>query len=264
MTKTETRQTPVRMPSAEQAREWLRRWDLQQATYFVDREERFDVMVDVLLECVDRADPLIVDLGVGPGSLAQRILRRIPDAQVVGIDMDPLLLGLAQQAYGSTNFRVVQADLRHHGWLQQLDLPRRPAAFVSTTALHWLDRGPLTDLLRVAADGLAPAGVFIDGDHLFENTDRSGFDEFTTSLAARIADRHGRSDGEGWAEWWDAVAKAPELAALCAAREATDLGHEVTDPPTVHDYVAALLEGGCRDAGQVWQVGDDRVIVGRR
>lgn len=262
MTTTDTLSTDL--PTPEQARAWLQRWDDQQATYFTDREERFEVICDVLDEAVERPDLLVVDLGVGPGSLAQRILERFPRARVVGVDMDPLLLGLAQQAYGSDRFRIVQANLLEDGWLERLGLDRAPDAFVSTTALHWMERLPLRAALETAARALAPGGVFVDGDHLFVTPDRSGLDELATAVASRAADRAGRRDAEDWAQWWTAVEAAPELAALWEQRSRTDLGHDVHDRPTVQDYLDALRDGGCEQVGQVWQVGDDRVIVGRR
>lgn len=251
------------LPTRDQAQGWLRRWDDQQATYFTDREERFQVICDVLQETLGRPDPLIVDLGVGPGSLSQRILERIPGARIVGADMDPLLLGLAESAYGTDRFRVVQVDLRSDDWLGRLGLDRAPDAFVSTTALHWLERTPLQRLVVQACEALAPGGVLVDGDHLYENADRTGFDDLTRGVAGRTADRAGRVDAEDWATWWVAVSAAPELADLWADRERTDLGHTVRDRPTVADYLQALRDGGCTQVGQVWQIGDDRVIVGR-
>lgn len=251
-------------PTPEQARRWLQRWDDQQATYFTDREERFAVICDVLEESLSRPDPLIVDLGVGPGSLADRILARLPQARVVGADMDPLLLGLARVAYGSERFRVRQVDLRSDGWLEALGLDRAPDAFVSTTALHWMERDPLRALITQVVKALAPGGVFVDGDHLYVTPDRTGLDELTRKVAERAADRAGRSEAEDWQQWWEAVRAAPELAGLLQARDETDLSHAVQDRPTVHDYLEALREGGCREVGQVWQLGDDRVVVGRR
>lgn len=256
--------TMTDLPTPDQAQRWLRRWDDQQATYFTDREERFEVICDVLERCLTRPDPLIVDLGVGPGSLAQRILQRLPQARIVGADMDPLLLGLAERAYGTERFRVVQVDLRSDDWPAALELERAPDAFVSTTALHWLERLPLRRLVSAAAQSLAAGGVFVDGDHLYTTPDRSGFDDLTRWVAERSADRAGRSDAEDWREWWDAVKEAPELAGLREARDQTDLAHDVHDRPTVEDYLDALREGGCHQVGQVWQVGDDRVVVGRR
>jgi len=73
------------MPTVQQARHWLDRWDRQQEFYLADREERFAVIADVV-EAACGAEPLVVDLGVGPGSLAVRLLDRLPGARVVGID----------------------------------------------------------------------------------------------------------------------------------------------------------------------------------
>lgn len=228
-----------------------------------DREERFAVLGDVLEELLDRPDPLIVDLGVGPGSLAHRLLARLPGATVVGADADPLLLGLAELAYGGERFRTVPADLREDGWYERLELPRRPDAFVSTTALHWMNRRPLRALLATCAKALPPGGVFANGDHLYEGAGGQRLDTVTRALTRRRARRAGVRREEDWTAWWEAVARAPELAGLVAARNG-GFEHTVDDRPTVHDYLVFLREGGFAEAGSVWQVGDDRIVVGIR
>lgn len=243
---------------------WLRRWDDQQATFFADREERFDVIIDVIGHVIDRPDPLVVDLGLGPGSLAHRLQKRIPGAHIVGVDMDPLLLGLASTAYGGPRFRTVQADLRNGDWLDRLELDRAPDAFISTTALHWLEREPLMACLQRASSALASSGCVVDGDHLYELDAAHGLDEVNRRVAQEAGRRAGGSTGEGWQEWWDAALAAPELTHLAEARARIDLDHPVADKASVHDYLEALRAGGCREAGQVWQCGDDRVIVGLR
>ena len=259
-----TQTTSESVPTARQARAWLQRWDDQQAQFFSDREERFQVIVDVVAHVVDRADPLIVDLGVGPGSLSERLLQRIPAAQIVGVDMDALLLGLCERAYGSDRFRVVRSDLRASGWLESLELPRRPDAFVSTTALHWLERPVLVDVLTEAVGALAPGGVIVDGDHLGAERHASRLDELALTVRTSAQRRVKLPAGESWQDWWHAVEQAPELAALWRARAQADLSHQVREHAVVDDYLQAFLDGGCSAAGQVWQVGDDRVVVGLR
>ena len=256
--------TSTQTLTREAALTWLQRWDDQQATYFTDREERFEVICDVVEHVLDRPDPLIVDLGVGPGSLATRLLQRLPGARMIGADMDPLLLGLAERAYGGDRFRTVRVDLRADGWLDALELDRAPDAFVSTTALHWLDRAPLMRLLTTAARSLAPGGLVVDGDHLYDGLAAPRLDDLTRAVARGASQRAGAAEGESWADWWDAVRQAPELVELCREREAADLGHTVVDLPTPADYLQAFRDGGCVEAGPVWQVGDDRVLVGLR
>lgn len=243
---------------------WLRRWDAQQATFFPDREERFEILLDVLGHVLDRPDTLIVDLGVGPGSLSARILDRFDDATVVGVDMDPLLLDLAESAYGSDRFRVVPADLRQQGWLARLDLERAPDAFVSTTALHWLEGHVLAGVLTAAASRLAPGGLVVNADHILQGADQPRLDALLGEVAARAVGRSGGSDAEGWRQWWDAALGADELARSAQARGQVELDHQVSDPLTVDGHLDALRAGGCVEAGVVWQQGDDRVVVGLR
>jgi SAM-dependent methyltransferase len=237
---------------------WLARWDRQQEYYMPDREERFAVIADVLEERLTRPDPLIVDLGSGPGSLAVRLLERLPQARVVGIDADPLLRGLADLAHGSDRLRTVAGDLRAADWFAALELDRAPDAFVSTTALHWMDKAPLRELIARCGAEIAPGGVFVNGDHLYESPQLDGL---ARALTTRRKRRAGAERPEDWATWWQAVEAAPELAELVAER-AGGFAHTVGDKPTVHDYLAFLREAGFAEAGTVWQVGDDRVVVG--
>jgi SAM-dependent methyltransferase len=252
------------MPTLHQARHWLDRWDRQQEFYIVDREERFAVITDIV-EAACGPQPLIVDLGVGPGSLAVRLLDRLPGAHVVGIDADPLLLGLARTGYGDRkNLRLVDHDLRLPGWLDALHLDRLPDAFVSTTALHWLTRPELAAVYAACGSVLRPGGVLVNGDHLDEGAGRPRLDELVHTVRRQRAERVGVSSDEDWEAWWRAVAEAPELADLTAMRGTKGVEHHVDDVPTVDDHIAALHTAGFREAGPVWQQGDDRVLVAVR
>src|ERR1700735_1374734 len=123
------------------ARDWIDRWDRQQEVYMPDREERFTALIDAVEAGTGRPDPLVLDLGCGPGSLAVRLLDRLPRARVIGIDADPVSLALGQAAYSDRpGLRLVDLDLREPGWSARLGLapPTNADAAVSTTALHWL------------------------------------------------------------------------------------------------------------------------------
>jgi SAM-dependent methyltransferase len=259
------------MPTREQAQHWLERWDRQQATFLVDREERFAVIADVVEATAGRPDPLVVDLGVGPGSLAVRLLDRLPGARVVGIDTDPVLLGLAQAAYGDRRgLRLVDHDLRIGGWVDALGLDRAPDAFVSTTALHWLSGEELAAVYAGAGSVLRPGGVVVNGDHLFDGPVRPGLDALTRSVKRRAADA-GVPAGEDWAAWWQAVERAPELADLVAERAAraaapavSGFARHVDQAPTLDEHVQALHDAGFAEVGTVWQFGNDRVLAALR
>ncbi len=259
-------------PTKERARQWLDRWDRQQEVYNADREERFAVIADVVSLVTERPDPLIVDLGAGPGSLSIRLLDRIPGARVVAIDGDPFLLGLGRAAYADLgSLELVCHDLRDAGWVSALELPRPADAVVSTTALHWLTRSELAEVYGASGALLAPGGVLVNGDHLGEGPGRSRLDRLAIQVAGARADRvtalRGRTgvdDAEDWAGWWAAAGAAPELADLLTERGARPVEHTVPDEPTLQDHLDLLDGSGFTEVGPVWSHGNDRVLVALR
>lgn len=254
------------MPTTQEARHWLERWDRQQEYYIADREERFAVVADVVTAAIQRPDPLIIDLGAGTGSLSVRLLDRIPDATVVAVDADPLLLGLARAAHADRRtLRIVEHDLRTPGWLTALDLPRRPDAFVSTTALHWLTRPQLGDVYARCGDVMAPGGILVNGDHLHDpSSTRPQLRALTAHVAQQRTARVGLGEREDWGAWWEAVGLAPELADLRSERGARPIEHTVPDAPSVDEHAELLHAAGFTEVGTVWQHGDDRVLVALR
>ena len=135
-----------------------------------DREDRFTVLIDAVEAGAGRDDPLVLDLGCGPGSLAVRLLNRMPAARVVAVDSDPLLLALGRAAHGGlAGLRLADQDLRQPGWADRLGLERAVDAAVSTTALHWLDAAQLRAMYAELVTVLRPGGLMLDGDHLKED-----------------------------------------------------------------------------------------------
>ena len=171
------------------AARWIGRWDAQQSGYMPDREERFTALIDAVEAEAGRPDPLVLDLGAGPGSLAVRLLDRIPAAAVVAIDADPLLLALGRAAYaGRAGLRFADLDLRSAGWAGRLGLPRPADAAVSTTALHWLTLPALRAVYVEVATVLRPGGLLLDGDHF-------AGDAAVAPTLARSSRRTGRPGG---------------------------------------------------------------------
>ncbi len=146
--------------------DWLRRWDAQQQGYVPEREARFAAMFDVLAELLP-ASFVALDLACGPGSISQRLLARFPAAQVIAVDIDPVMLAIGRGAIGTVDGRLrwIEADLESPGWLQALGDTRVDAA-LSSTALHWLWPEPLARLYRKLGRVLPPGGVFLNGDHM--------------------------------------------------------------------------------------------------
>jgi SAM-dependent methyltransferase len=251
------------------AREWIRRWDLQQEQGLPDREDRFNALIDAAEEGTGRKDPLIIDLGCGPGSLSARLLDRLPEATIVAVDADPVMLALAKAAHGDRpGLRVVAADLRHPGWPTKLDLDRPADAAVSTTALHWLSPEALAAMYAELAPLLRPGGLLLNGDHL-------RVDESASPVLARLdeallirEDQRRFPDGhaESWTGWWDAIAAEPALATELAERgawrvHAADHGWASR---LLSTHIDALHDAGFIEAGTLWQRGESRLLCAVR
>jgi SAM-dependent methyltransferase len=247
------------------ALDWVARWDSQQLGYLPDREERFTALIDAVQEGTSRPDPLVLDLGAGPGSLAVRLLDRLPAATVVAVDADPLLLALGRVAWPDrAGLRFAEADLRQPGWSGGLGLDRPVDAAVSTTALHWLPPGALAAMYAELATVLRPGGLLLNGDHLSE-------DEQTAPTLARLGRaliereeerRFPAGHPETWDGWWAAVGAEPALAPLLAEREKRFGGsnHHGSPSGRLVTHVAALQVAGFAEIGILWQRGENRLL----
>jgi len=252
--------------SSDTARTWIDRWDAQQQEYLPDREDRFTAIIDAVEETAARPDPLVLDLGSGPGSLAVRLLRRLPRATVVAIDADPLTLALGRAAYGEiAGLEFRDLDLRTAGWSPGLQLDRQPDAAVSTTALHWLTQPALAALYAELAALLRPGGVLLNGDHLSEDDAAPVLRRLDRALLEREERRRfPGGHGESWTDWWAAVAADPALAPLHAERAARRVESEHHGSPAgrLSVHVDALRAAGFAEVGTLWQRGENRLLCG--
>jgi SAM-dependent methyltransferase len=254
----------------ETARDWIARWDRQQEVYLPDREDRFTALIDAVEAEAGRPDPLVVDLGCGPGSLAVRLLSRLPAATVVAVDADPVTLALGGAAYADTpGLRFLDVDLRAPGWETALDLGREADAVVSTTALHWLTAAELRGLYSVVAGLLRPGGLFLDGDHLRLDEARH---PVLTRLDRVLEERETRrrvpagqaGPAEDWEQWWQAVAADPALVGPAAERDRRSVHHHGPESTLLAVHVDALRAAGFAEVGTIWQHGANRVLAAVR
>jgi SAM-dependent methyltransferase len=247
------------------AARWIERWDEQQQDYLPDREERFTAMIDAVEECARRPDPLVLDLGCGPGSLAVRLLARMPSAAVVAIDADPLLLELGRTAWaGQDSLRFADQNLGVPGWSGRIGLDRQPDAAVSTTALHWLRPDALSELYAELASVLRPGGVLLNGDHLRrDEADAPTLARLERALIEREERRRAPAGrAESWQGWWAAVRADPALASLAAERDRRmpEADHHGSPSGLLSVHEAALREAGFAEVGTIWQRGENRLL----
>ena len=152
------------------AREWIRRWDLQREEHLPDREERFTALIDAVEEGTGRPDPVVIDLGCGPGWHTSAL-----PGPTVALDAAKAMLDLVA-AHAPRALRV-QADLEA--------LPFRPCAFGAAWARNSYVHLPRTSIPLALADlhrsmcagAHATIAFFLGGDEghdVFPDTDFSG------------------------------------------------------------------------------------------
>lgn len=261
--------------------DWYWRWEHQQSSYIEGREQRFEAMLDVLARTMPEEFTLI-DLMCGPGAIARRVIQRFPQARVIAIDLDPVLMALGKNSISDPEGRTrwLEADFNDQSWPEQLGIAHVDAV-LSTTAIHWLRAGGIVDLYRTLARVVRLGGVVLNGDQM----------DFVEALPAarrlgqEVRESHrmrARALGaESWEDWWHSLRQEPALASLLEERDrrfswrpaASEKGigstHEHGSPiPQRHTHfdvhLAGLLDAGFREVDVVWQHFANRVLMAVR
>lgn len=100
----------------------------------------------------------ILDLGIGSGLTAQRVLEALPEAKLLGIDASTEMLAAAEAGLDPERTELRQGRIED-------SLP--PGSFdlvMSTLAVHHLDGPGKADLFTRIASVLRPGGRFVLGD----------------------------------------------------------------------------------------------------
>jgi tRNA (cmo5U34)-methyltransferase len=98
----------------------------------------------------------ILELGIGTGETARRVLARHPGAQLTAIDSSPQMLDRAGSAFPAADLRLARLED---------PLPEGPFDLAySALAIHHLDAAGKRDLFRRVAGVLRPGGCFVLAD----------------------------------------------------------------------------------------------------
>ncbi|MER6048990.1 class I SAM-dependent methyltransferase [Streptomyces sp. NPDC001793] len=238
---------------------WQESWDRQQEWYMPDREERFRVMLD-MVEALVGPEPRVLDLACGTGSISDRLLKRFPKAESVGVDLDPALLAIAEGHFEhEPRVRFVRADLKDPAWPEKLPHDSYDAV-LTATALHWLHSPQLRTLYGQLGGLVRDGGVFLNADHMPDDTTpriNAAEREFRHARMAR-AKETGAVD---WAEWWRLAGADPRLAGPTAERFEIYGEHADGDTLAVQWHVGALREAGFAEARPVWASPTDSLVL---
>ncbi|MGB5282762.1 MAG: class I SAM-dependent methyltransferase [Arenicellales bacterium] len=139
------------------------------ADRFVPTPERLQLFKVILaeLKCHVPSDSCIVELGIGPGYLADHLLRAMPGIRYFGVDFSAPMLDIARQRLGQHSKRVtyVQADLVKDRWWRDIPVPVN--AIVSTWALHDLgSQENVETVYRNCSQTLINNGLLLNGDFI--------------------------------------------------------------------------------------------------
>jgi cyclopropane fatty-acyl-phospholipid synthase-like methyltransferase len=150
------------------------------AARFAPTPERLELF-NVILEQLKLHMPAnghVVELGIGPGYLADYLLSRMPDIQYLAVDFSLPMLHIAQQRLHRFAERIsyIQADLVTEPWWEML--PSDVNAVVSTWALHDLGSQENVGLVyRCCAPLLPIGGVLLNGDFIKPDNAIYGYEQ---------------------------------------------------------------------------------------
>lgn len=139
------------------------------AERFVPTPERLELFNVILSELKSQIPPngCVVELGIGPGYLADHLLKMMPEIRYYGVDFSSPMLELARQRLRPYSARVayIQADLVKDNWWT--DIPTKIDAIVSTWALHDLGSQESVGVVyQHCARLLQGGGMLLNGDFI--------------------------------------------------------------------------------------------------
>jgi len=247
------------LPPGVDVEQWVARWDRMQERFLVARRERLEQLVRLVRAAVP-APRLVADLGCGTGSVAALVLEAFPEAQVVGLDLDPTLLALARgrcQRHGA-RARFAQVDLRS-AWTSALG--GAPDAAVSATALHWLSAEQLSALYHQIAGVLAPGGLFLNADHAAASVPGV---QALWEASRRAALAPGGAPGEAWDRFWEGYLAALGPGARAAREAALGKVDGVEEGLPLAWHLNELRAAGLVGADCFWRCDGDAILGASR
>lgn len=245
------------------AEDWQRSWDRLEEGLIPERERQFEVLVDVV-EAVAGPTPFVVDLACGTGSVTRRLLVRLPAARSHAVDVDPVLVRIAEATFDDDDrVTVTSCDLRDPRWIEVV--PRQADAVVTSTALHWLEEDVVRRLYRELALLLRPGGVFVHVEQMpLVGTPRLAH-AFAVIASERLARREA-ADRSDWDAWWAQAAADEVLASPSQERRrifSSNYPAEEFSPPAEW-HVNTLLDAGFAEAAEVWRSGAAALVAAIR
>ncbi|MDG4799990.1 class I SAM-dependent methyltransferase [Micromonospora sp. WMMD980] len=236
------------MPACVDVARWRRDWEAAMRHYQPGRDEMLATGLAAVEEAHGRTPERVLDIGGGPGTTAEAMLRRWPGAHVTVLDVDPVLLALTDTAL--PHVRTVRVDIATERW-------RAPAGgpydvLLAMMTLHYLPGDRVRAWYAEARQLLRPGGLLLVADAMRD--------------APSVVPAQAATGGtDPWAEWWTRLAGEPAMASLRRARAAA------LASSTCVEFVAPIgwhrdtaRRGGLCDARVLHQRADHVLMAFRR
>ena len=190
-------------------------------TFIPDYEELLAAVADAAAAASVHRRPVVLDLGVGTGALAEACVKRLHPARVVGIDLDPGMLDACRRRLaGLRNLELIHADFSRAA-LPPCD------AIVATLALHHLLTARAKGrFYKQCFEALRPGGLLVSGDCCPSSDPRLASaerEEWVAHLRSSYSAAKTRSYFAAWAGEDRYFPLADELDMLAAAGFRTDV-----------------------------------------
>jgi len=248
---------------------WLHRWEEHQRLYLPGRAAAVEAMLDVI-EAAARPRPdrplRLLDLAGGPGPFTAAAARRFPHAEITLLDVDPILLALADTTMAALGLedrvKIAVADLSTPAWVGEIEGPFDAA--VAVLALHYFEPGRLRRLYAEIRTLLGPSGLLLNTDCVPD----PGAPSMTGALDQHLASgRHQAiaSGAEDWADWWRSVRLDPAVADLVPVGGAGDsaIATSAEVHPDLDWHLEVLQAAGFAEAGLTWRYLTSATICAR-
>jgi SAM-dependent methyltransferase len=249
MTSTSQESTVATPLAVRRAQYWRRSWDEVMSACLPGLGSFEETLIAAAEAALGGAPGSVLDLGGGPGLLAERLAARWPRADVRLLDLDPVLLLLARSA-APAGVTVHRGDLTGADWPAGVarDAPVDLVTVVMT--IHYLPEDQARALYRRARAVLRPGGVLVVAD-LMPIEELPSVNPVADEAAAGLA----------WTRWWERLRAEPIFGPWVRQREALFAGRPPAEfTPAQGWHCDAARDAGFREAGVVWRRGPHAAV----
>jgi SAM-dependent methyltransferase len=248
-------QAPPVVPDLDRDRiqRWRQSWDDVMAR-FMPGLASFEAAMITTAEAVGGGPPAdVLDLGGGPGLLAERLATRWPRATVRMLDLDPVLLMLAETGTPA-GVTVHPGDLAGSAWPAEMAQYCPVDLVTIAMTMHYLPADRARALYRDARTVLRPGGLLVVAD-LMPNGDLPSVMNALRPVADEAA------AGLAWTRWWDEIGADPAFASRMRQRQELFADRPPAEfAPDERWHRAAAHAAGFRENGVIWRHGAHAAI----